>query len=112
MSIHNATMPIQDASDTDSSKKDAAIWFAALLKAETIHRGASHATLLAWVMSLPCYLDPSLAAASVLDHQRDHAGTSLSEQLTVLLRDVAICSRQRLERLRSGRRQAQTALAN
>jgi hypothetical protein len=112
MLIHNATMPMPDASDTGSSKSDAAIWFIALLKAETMHRGANHAILLAWVMSLPGDLDPSLAAAAVLDHQRDHAGTNLSEQLTALLRDVAICSRQRLERLRSGRRQVQTALAN
>jgi hypothetical protein len=108
MSIQSTLMPIQNVAASPSNNA-AAIWFAALLQAETMHREASHATLLAWVMSLPGNLDPSLAAASVLDHQRDHAGVVLSEQLTSLLQDVAICSRQRLERLRSGRRQVRTA---
>ena len=109
MSIHLTTM--QHASD-NASKDIAAIWFAALLRADTQHAEASKAALLAWLIGLPDHLDPSQAAASVLAYQQGQADTSLSAALTVLLQDVAIYSRPRLERLRSGRRYNAAARAN
>jgi hypothetical protein len=109
MSIQLTTM--QHASD-NMSGDNAAIWFAALLRADTQQGEASKATLLAWLIGLPDHLDPSQAAALVLAYQQGQTDTSLSDPLTALLQDVAIYPRPRLERLRSGRRHNSAARAS
>jgi hypothetical protein len=112
MSIFSIALSARNVSITDASDSRVAIWFAALLHAEAGQCDASHATLLAWVMALPSGLDPAEAAAAVLDYQRDQAKANLSEQLTILLRDVTAYPAPRLNRLRSGRRRVPVAGVN
>jgi len=82
----------------------AAIWLAALQRAEIARVNASHANLLGWLMALPQDVDPANAALAVLAQQQRLPQSVLSAELTQLLLQVVAFSKARLAQMRRPRR--------
>lgn len=79
---------------------------ASLLALDTQVNEPVQMKLLAWVMGLPCGLDPARAAQLVINHQRVDQRQNISAALMRLIEIVAQYPQERLARIANAKRRA------